>query len=151
MSAATIYATIESPVGELLLLGDGRSITALRFDGDGESDRRKAGLTEDRSAFAAAERQLADYFSGERDSFDLPLDPDGTDFQKRVWLALREIPYGETRSYGEIAAAIGSPTAARAVGGANNRNPIAVIVPCHRVIGSGGKLVGYAGGLERKT
>ncbi len=91
-----------------------------------------------------------EYFAGGRKDFDLPLCPRGTEFQKKVWSALREIPYGETRAYGEIAAAVGNPKAARAVGMANNRNPISVIVPCHRVIGSDGKLVGYGGGLDIK-
>lgn len=95
-------------------------------------------------------QELDEYFAGGRKTFDLPLCTKGTGFQKKVWAALCEIPYGETRTYGEIAAAIGNPKAARAIGMANNRNPIAVIVPCHRVVGSGGKLTGYAGGLDKK-
>ena len=98
----------------------------------------------------AAAAQLRDYFSGRRRSFDLPLDPQGTEFQRRVWKALSEIPYGETRSYRDIAAAVGLPRAVRAVGAANGRNPLPVVVPCHRVIGVDGKLVGYAGGLRLK-
>ena len=94
--------------------------------------------------------QLDEYFRGERKTFDLPLVPKGTDFQKKVWNALKEIPYGETRTYGEIAAAVGNPKAARAVGMANNKNPIGIIIPCHRVVGANGKLVGYAGGMEKK-
>ncbi|MBQ2412036.1 MAG: methylated-DNA--[Anaerotignum sp.] len=94
--------------------------------------------------------QLDEYFRGERKTFDLPLAPKGTDFQKKVWNALKEIPYGETRTYGEIAAAVGNPKAARAVGMANNKNPIGIIIPCHRVVGANGKLVGYAGGMEKK-
>jgi methylated-DNA-[protein]-cysteine S-methyltransferase len=101
-------------------------------------------------AFADTRRQLAEYFAGERRAFDLPLSLDGNEFELRVWSALRDIDYGETASYGEIAARIGAPTAARAVGLANGRNPIAVIVPCHRVIGADGSLTGYGGGLERK-
>jgi methylated-DNA-[protein]-cysteine S-methyltransferase len=95
-------------------------------------------------------RQLEAYFAGERLEFDLPLAPEGTEFQRRVWKALAEIPYGETRSYGELARSIGKPAAVRAVGAANGRNPIGIIVPCHRVIGSSGKLVGYGGGLPMK-
>lgn len=94
--------------------------------------------------------ELNEYLEGKRSSFDLPLDPKGTEFQKKVWNALKEIPYGETRSYGEIAKTIGNEKASRAVGMANNKNPIAIIVPCHRVIGANGKLVGYAGGLDIK-
>lgn len=99
---------------------------------------------------AEAERQLTEYFSGERREFDLPIHADGTPFQWAVWEQLRKIPYGETCSYGDIARALGKPGAARAVGMANNRNPVGIIVPCHRVVGSTGALVGYAGGLDRK-
>ena len=94
--------------------------------------------------------QLDEYFRGERKTFDLPLAPKGTDFQKKVWNALQKIPYGETRTYGEIAAAVGNPKGARAVGMANNKNPIGIIIPCHRVVGANGKLVGYAGGMDKK-
>jgi methylated-DNA-[protein]-cysteine S-methyltransferase len=100
--------------------------------------------------FAEVRRQLAEYFDGERDEFDVPLEMTGTHFQRRVWRALRQIPYGETTTYGELARRVGRPSASRAVGLANGRNPIAVIVPCHRVIGSDGSLTGYGGGLERK-
>jgi methylated-DNA-[protein]-cysteine S-methyltransferase len=147
----THYAITESPIGELILLGDGTSVSELLINGDGKFDRRKQSRVQDQSAFADAIDQLDEYFAGERDEFDLALEPEGTEFQRAVWSALEQIPYGETRSYGEIAAAVGRPKAARAVGMANNRNPIAVVVPCHRVIGAGGALVGYAGGLERKT
>lgn len=98
----------------------------------------------------SAKKQLEEYFAGIRKNFDLPLKPQGTPFQLLVWEQLKQIPYGETRSYGEIAKAIGNPKASRAVGGANNKNPIGIIVPCHRVIGANGKLVGYAGGLDMK-
>jgi methylated-DNA-[protein]-cysteine S-methyltransferase len=98
-----------------------------------------------------AKRQLEEYFCGKRRAFDLPLSPGGTDFQKRVWRALTDIPYGETRSYADIAAAVGSPKGFRAVGMANHVNPIPIIIPCHRVIGKNGKLTGYAGGLDMKT
>ena len=150
-SDSSVFATTDSPIGELLIYGDGESIHGLLMNGDGEFDYFKRSLERDDDAFADAFAQLDEYFAGERDSFDLPLDAEGTDFQRAVWKALAEIPYGETRSYGQIAAVVGRPKAARAVGMANNRNPIAVVVPCHRVIGSGGALVGYAGGLGRKT
>jgi methylated-DNA-[protein]-cysteine S-methyltransferase len=146
----THYATTDSPIGELLVLGDKEKVRGLLMNGDGTFDDRKLELTQDQEAFADTIKQLEQYFAGDRDTFELPLEPSGTEFQRAVWNALEQIPYGETRSYGEIAAQVGRPKAARAVGMANNRNPIAVIVPCHRVIGSGGALVGYAGGLERK-
>lgn len=150
-SKTTHYATTDSPIGELLLLGDEQSLHALKMNGNGEHEKRREGLTRDQEMFADAISQLDEYFAGDRPDFDIELRPQGTEFQMMVWAALREIPFGETRSYGEIAAAVGRPKAARAVGGANNKNPIAVVVPCHRVIGSGGAMVGYAGGLDRKT
>lgn len=151
MSGAATYATTGSPVGELLIAGDGEHVTTLLMLGDEGPGEHTSGMTRDQGAHAAAIEQLEQYFAGERREFDLPLLPEGTEFQRAVWSALREIPFGETRSYGEIAAAVGRPNAARAVGMANNRNPIAIVVPCHRVIGAGGTLVGYAGGLGRKT
>ena len=111
--------------------------------GDGE-------IAPDAAPFPLLRRQLAEYFAGERTAFELPLAPAGTPFQRGVWDALLAIPYGETRSYGELAAAVGKPGAARAVGRANHDNPIGVVIPCHRVIGAGGSLTGYAGGVERK-
>ena len=108
------------------------------------------GIEHETALIKEANRQLSEYLKGERQMFDFPLNPRGTDFQKRVWRALCDIPYGETRSYKQIAEAIGSPKAVRAVGMANNRNPITIVVPCHRVIGADGKLVGYGGGLEMK-
>ncbi len=108
------------------------------------------GIEQETALIKEANRQLSEYLKGERQMFDLPLNPRGTDFQKRVWRALCDIPYGETRSYKQIAEAIGNPKAVRAVGMANNRNPITIVVPCHRVIGADGKLVGYGGGLEMK-
>ena len=109
------------------------------------------GWTRDDDAFPEARAQLAEYFAGERAAFDLELDPAGTPWQRRVWAALRDIPHGETRSYGEIARALGAPGASRAVGHANGRNPISIVVPCHRVVGSDGRLTGYGGGMERKA
>ena len=150
MTETTFHITIPSPVGELLLTGDGERLRGLHM----QAGRRPASpLPEwrrDAAPFAAAREQLDEYFAGERIEFDLALGSAGTAFQQRVWRALTEIPYGETASYGQIARAIGSPTASRAVGMANGRNPISIVVPCHRVIGAGGKLTGYAGGVERK-
>jgi len=141
---------IDSPIGPLTLAGDGEVLTNLRMvDQTYEPDRTD--WIHDDTAFGAAVEQLAAYFTGQLRSFDLELKMGGTDFQLRVWNALRTIPYGETRSYGEIAAQIGSPKAARAVGLANAHNPIAVIVPCHRVIGADGTLTGFGGGLGRKS
>ena len=108
-------------------------------------------LEEETPLILQCKKQLEEYFAGERKAFDLPLAPKGTEFQQKVWKALTEIPYGETRTYGEIAAAVGNPKGARAVGMANNKNPIGIIIPCHRVVGANGKLVGYAGGMEKKA
>ena len=147
---ASLYTTIESPIGELLLLGDGCALHGLYM----QQGRRPMALSprwqRADGAFAEPIEQLQQYFAGTRTSFDVPLEPSGTPFQLRVWSALQDIGYGETLSYGELAARVGQPSAARAVGMANGRNPIAVIVPCHRVIGADGTLTGYGGGLERK-
>ena len=143
------FRTVDSPVGLLTLAGDGRRLMyLLMVDQTHEPSQR--GWMRDDDAFPDAVEQLGAYFAGERQEFDLELDLIGTDFQRRVWAALLTIPYGETRSYGEIAEQINSPGAFRAVGLANGRNPIAIIVPCHRVIGANGSLTGYGGGLERK-
>jgi methylated-DNA-[protein]-cysteine S-methyltransferase len=120
------------------------SEAAARAALDGEE------LDPDAAPFPLLRRQLAEYFAGQRTAFELPLAPAGTPFQRGVWDALVAIPYGETRSYGELAALVGKPGAARAVGSANHDNPIAVVIPCHRVIGAGGSLTGYAGGIDRK-
>lgn len=140
-----IHTTVASPIGDLLLVRDGPALTALYLRAD-----RQVAADRDDDAFDDVRGQLDEYFGGERTDFDLELAPSGTAFQQRVWAALREIPYGRTASYGEIARRIGSPTSSRAVGLANGRNPISIIVPCHRVIGASGKLVGYGGGLDRK-
>ena len=146
----TCYRTIDSPIGRLTLAGEDGVLTTLRMvDQTYEPDR--ADWVPDDSAFPDAVEQLAAYFAGELKEFDLELEMSGTEFQRRVWNALRTIPYGETRSYGEIAGQIGSPNAFRAVGLANGHNPIAVIVPCHRVIGANGGLTGFGGGIERKS
>jgi methylated-DNA-[protein]-cysteine S-methyltransferase len=148
-ATATRFAYLESPVGELLVTADAAcALTRLQFPG--RSSSRQAGWTHDEAPFVELRRQLDAYFAGELRDFDLRLAPSGTPFQLQVWRALCEIPYGATASYGEIARAVGAPEAARAVGGANNRNPIAIVIPCHRVIGASGSLTGYGGGLDRK-
>lgn len=147
---AVHYRIIESPVGPLTLAGVGSTLMHLRMPDQTHEPDRSGWLVADDDAFPAAVEQLAAYFAGDLTDFDLELDMVGTEFQRRVWAALRTIPYGETRSYGQIAERIGSPGASRAVGLANGRNPIGIIVPCHRVIGSTGDLTGYGGGIERK-
>lgn len=137
---------IDSPVGELRLAAEDGFLTELRF-GD-PADNPPDSTVE--PVLDEAERQLAEYFRGERKAFDIPLKPKGTPFQLADWEALKEIPYGETVTYGDIARRIGRPKAFRAVGSANHNNPISIIVPCHRVIGAGGKLTGYGGGLDVK-
>ncbi len=133
-----------SPVGILTLTEENGAITELLFGACRPQGEKSALLAE-------AERQLDEYFAGKRRAFHLPLNPEGTEFQKKVWNALRGIPCGETRSYGDIARAVGSPRAFRAVGMANHSNPISIIIPCHRVIGADGSLTGYGGGLYIKT
>lgn len=123
------------------------AITCIKFAKDDED----ISLSQTSKLSNKAFKQLSEYFDGKRKKFDLPLHVEGSEFQKQVWNALRKIPYGETRSYKDIAEYIGNPKAVRAVGMANNKNPIVIILPCHRVIGSNGKLVGYAGGLDKKT
>lgn len=142
----TIARSLETPLGTLQLVADQDGLTAIAFP-----ESHDESLTVGTSAILdAAEQQLAEYFAGKRTRFELPLNPAGTDFQKQVWAALCEIPWGETRSYAEQASAIGKAKAVRAVGAANGRNPIPIIVPCHRVIGSDGSLTGFAGGLAMK-
>ena len=141
-----LFTRADSPLGELLLVGDGESLLRLGF----APAEPPPAAREDRGAFAPMIEQLEQYFAGERRAFDVPLDLRGSDFQRSVWSALLEIPYGATASYGEIARRVGRPGKARAVGRANGSNPVAVIVPCHRVIGADGTLTGYGGGMERK-
>ncbi|MGH8148453.1 MAG: methylated-DNA--[protein]-cysteine S-methyltransferase [Steroidobacteraceae bacterium] len=141
---------IESPVGTLLLAGDGRSLRHVHFQVERRARRPDREWVHDPRPFAAAVSELDEYFAGRRRDFDLPLAPEGTEFQRTVWRALGRIPYGETVSYGELARRIGSPRASRAVGLANGANPIPIIVPCHRVIGADGSLTGFGGGLEIK-
>jgi methylated-DNA-[protein]-cysteine S-methyltransferase len=146
------FKTMPSPVGALTLVAGARGLAAILWEDD-RPGRVKLGVMEERPdhpVLAEAEAQLREYFAGTRTRFDLSLDAEGTDFQKRVWAQLLAIPFGETRTYGEIARAIGSPNAVRAVGGANGRNPLSIVAPCHRVIGGNGTLTGFAGGLEAK-
>ena len=143
----------DSPTGLLKLVASDSSLVAVWWDlGDGlPPDLRHAVRDNSHPVLLETARQLREYFDGTRRSFDLPLAPRGTDFQKKVWLCLRQIPYGQTRTYGDIARQLGTPSASRAVGAANGRNPIPIIVPCHRVIGSNGTLTGFGGGLHNKA
>lgn len=138
---------LDTPVGPVTVVATERAVTAVRFGAAGPAVGQTGDLP---PVLRQAVEELREYFAGGRREFTLPLAPAGTPFQQEVWAALREIPYGETRTYGQIAARIGRPKACRAVGMANNRNPIAIIVPCHRVVGTSGALVGYAGGLNVK-
>lgn len=145
------YSYLESPVGPLLIAGDAHAIHFINFPKGGRGVKPQAGWTESaRGPVSDALRQLREYFAGKRIEFDLPLAPEGTDFQRNVWRRLQEIPYGETISYGELAKRIGNPKASRAVGAANGQNPIPIVIPCHRVIGANGKLTGFGGGLPTK-
>lgn len=150
LSSAVHYTTIESPLGELLLIGTGETVSGLYMQDGRTAMSVASSWQETPRAFPEARRQLAEYFAGERRRFTVELALDGTPFQRRVWRALQEIPYGETTSYGELARVVGNPSAARAVGLANGRNPVSIIVPCHRVIGANGSLTGFGGGIERK-
>ena len=143
---------MESPVGKLRLVANDKSLIAILWEND---DPRRVRLGETReddrqTLLVETERQLKEYFEGKREGFSIPLEMRGTPFQLSVWEALLAIPFGETRSYGQLAKQLGRPTAMRAVGAANGRNPISIVVPCHRVIGSSGKLTGFAGGLDAK-
>jgi len=147
----TYYTTIESPIGALMLVGDDVKLRGLHFVEGRRRREPEPGWVHDPAPLAYAERQIAEYFAGSRRVFDLPLETGGTPFQRAVWSALEQISYGETISYGMLAERIGNPRAVRAVGLANGSNPIALVIPCHRVIGANGSLVGYGGGLDRKT
>ncbi|MGH7584656.1 MAG: methylated-DNA--[protein]-cysteine S-methyltransferase [Gemmatimonadales bacterium] len=157
----TTYITMASPVGELLLTAGPTGLTRVWFDtragvqAGGRADvepgwGRSAGSGPAAEVLAAAQTQLEEYFAGTRTRFNLPLRPDGSSFQQQVWARLREIPFGTTISYSELARRTGDPSAVRAVGGANARNPLPIVVPCHRVIGADGSLTGFGGGIERK-
>ncbi len=144
----TNHFLMESPIGTLTLVKTNGALSALYLNAPVEADAALGPRTD--AGFEDVETQLREYFARERTTFTIPLAPEGTAFQRRVWTALMAIPYGETRSYAQLADAIGNRAAMRAVGAANGRNPISIIVPCHRVIGSNGTLVGYGGGLARK-
>ncbi|GAB2621945.1 methylated-DNA--[protein]-cysteine S-methyltransferase [Nocardioides ginkgobilobae] len=147
-----MWTETDSPVGSLRLVERGGSLTAIEFEPHRDGDGRPRGVRQDdHPVLVEAARQLAAYFAGDLTDFDLPLAPEGSDFQQRVWTQLRTIGYGETATYGAIAHRLGMTNAAsRAVGLANGRNPIPIVIPCHRVIGADGTLTGYAGGLQRK-
>jgi methylated-DNA-[protein]-cysteine S-methyltransferase len=146
----SLFSSIDSPLGALLVTGDGSAMTGLYLPTGAHPVRPQPHWRRDDAAFAEVARQLGEYFAGTRRTFDLPLRPRGSVFQQLVWETLRGIPYAETRSYGTIAALVGQPGAARAVGLANARNPISIVVPCHRVVGAHGALTGYGGGLPAK-
>lgn len=143
------YQLLDSPIGRLRLTSNGTHLLRIEFENQHKGDCADQATSDD--VLDAVSLQLREYFEGRRHSFELPLDPAGTAFQKSVWAALADIPYGELRSYRDIADAIGNRAAVRAVGAANGRNPLPIVVPCHRVIGSDGSLTGFAGGLDAKT
>jgi len=145
------FRVIDSPIGPLTLAGTDRALTHICMQDQAHPPADQADWIEDPAGFGDVIAQLEAYFAGELTEFDIELDLEGTEFQKRVWAELLTIPYGQTRSYGEMARNLGKPGAARAVGLANGRNPVSIIVPCHRVIGADGSLTGYGGGLDRKT
>ena len=148
-----VYKWVDSPVGRLKLVATDKGVTGILWQRERQGRVRLNDPVEDPShaVLVEAERQLGEYFRGQRKGFSLTLDFAGTEFQRRVWAALLTIPFGETRSYSQIARQLGKPSATRAVGAANGRNPIAIVAPCHRVIGASGKLTGFAGGLEAKA
>jgi methylated-DNA-[protein]-cysteine S-methyltransferase len=154
MKYNNVSKTIDSPVGRLtLVVNQKKRLTAIRWENDdpnGVKPEPMAGDFED-PVLLKTEQQLREYFEGERQIFSLDLEFIGTEFQKKVWNALLTIPFGETRSYGDIARQIGNPKSVRAVGAANGKNPISIVIPCHRVIGASGKLVGFGGGMENKA
>lgn len=138
-----VYRTI---LGDVQILEESKAVVGISF----HRIYSKNLINQETSIIKEAFKQLSEYFEGIRQDFDLPLNPKGTDFQKKIWCELTKIPYGETKSYKQIAESVGTPKACRAVGAANNKNPISIVIPCHRVIGSNGNLVGYGGGLHRK-
>ncbi len=148
-----LYKQMDSPVGGLKRVISGNALVAVLWEGEPIDRVRLGAMARDpqHPVLIEAERQLEEYFAGRRTRFDLPLDPRGSEFQKTVWQALRRIPFGATRSYAQLARELGKPGAARAVGAANGKNPLSIIVPCHRVIGADGSLTGFAGGLEIKA
>jgi methylated-DNA-[protein]-cysteine S-methyltransferase len=156
LSSGSHHVVLPSPIDDITVVTDGAALTGVYMAVHRHTDRTRWGervaITQPRTpaVLRDAADQLTAYFAGDRTCFDLPLAPQGTEFQLRVWEQLLQIPYGETSSYGELAGRLGSPGASRAVGLANGRNPLSIIVPCHRVVGSTGQLTGYGGGIERK-
>ncbi len=149
-SETTSFTIITSPIGRLTLVAAGEALTGLYFEDDPHGAAATRGAARDERRLRRAAEQLDEYFAGRRDRFELALAPRGTAFQQTVWRALQRIPFGQTATYGDIARAVGKPAAVRAIGGANHRNPIAIVIPCHRVIGADGTMTGYGGGLDRK-
>ncbi|HEY8303242.1 MAG TPA: methylated-DNA--[protein]-cysteine S-methyltransferase [Solirubrobacteraceae bacterium] len=150
-SQTILATTMQSPIGELTITSVDGLLTGVHMHEQRHRPQPPAGYRSDDGALTHVVTQLNAYFAGELTDFELPIEMNGTDFQRRVWAALCEIPYGETISYGELARWVGNPKASRAVGLANGRNPVAIVVPCHRVIGADGSLTGYGGGLDRKV
>ena len=151
MTKPILFTVMNSPLGEILLAGSTQGLTHVSFQAGTSPLIPEPNWQRDEDVWATAVTQLTEYFAGERQKFDLPLAPQGTPFQQEVWHYLQTIPYGRTTTYGTIAQELGKPMASRAVGSANGRNPIAIIIPCHRVVGSNGALTGYAGGLQFKA
>ncbi|MGE3314047.1 MAG: methylated-DNA--[protein]-cysteine S-methyltransferase [Planctomycetaceae bacterium] len=150
MNSTIQYSELDSPLGKIVVCGDGPFVTGLFLPDHKGFSGIDARWTRSDARFAEIRAQLAEYFAGTRQSFDVPLRLDGTPFQKRVWQELVNIPFGSTITYAELARRIGRPTASRAVGHANGRNPVSILIPCHRVVATDGKLTGYAGGISRK-
>lgn len=150
MTGRVVYETTPSPLGPLLLTSDGEALTGVFMDGHRHGPAVGAEWTRDAAPFAAVREQLAAYFAGELRAFSVAVRPAGTPFQQAVWRALQDIPYGATESYGTLARRLGDAGAVRAVGAANGRNPVSVVIPCHRVVGADGALTGYGGGMENK-
>lgn len=149
-SQPAYYSIQPGPIGDLMLIGDGIALTELYLPGSRMASPLPADAVRQDDLFRQVAQELEAYFAGELTAFEAPRAPVGTAFQRQVWSALQQIPYGTTLSYGQLASRLGQPSAARAVGLANSRNPISIVIPCHRLIGAGGSLVGYGGGLERK-
>ena len=141
-----MYTVIDSPLGKLTLAEEEGKLTHLLF-----GEQCLAGVMGENDFLLSVKKQLDEYFAGERKFFEIPVAPQGTDFQKKVWAALQQVKYGHTASYGQIAKMIGNPGACRAVGGANNKNPISIVIPCHRIVGADGSLTGYGGGMDKKV
>ncbi len=150
MTATTYFTFFDSPLGKMFVRGDGQFVTGLFMPSHKGMPETEPAWQQADEPFVIVRQQLAEYFAGERQQFDVPIKLVGTPFQQRVWQELVRIPFGTTIHYGELARRVGRPSASRAVGHANGRNPISIIVPCHRVIGANGKLTGYAGGLDKK-